>query len=808
MQSITVLLSNARKSYLEKTTFASISIIALMFFFGANVPVFAIATVPGTPAGLTAIAVSPTQVNLFWSAPASDGGAAISGYKIEYKTGSFYSTLVENTGQVTTYSHTGMTTGTTYTYKISALNSIGASTASADVSITPTSTSTATAPGAPAGLTAIATSPTKIDLSWNAPSNNGGYPITGYKIQYRTGSIQYADLITNTASTTTTFSHNGITAGQLYIYRVYTITSFATSEKSSLEVTVQPKSTSASTAPGAPTGLAAIATSPTKIDLSWNAPSNNGGYPITGYKIEYKKDAGSYLSLVSNTANATTSYSHTGLTTGATYTYKISAISSIGTSAASTEASAIPTTASTATAPGAPTGLAASATSATQINLSWNAPSNGGSAITGYKIEYKTGSGSYSVLVANTASASTTYSHTGLTTGATYTYKISAINSIGTGNVSSEVSATPTNTSQPSAATAPGSPSLSATAVSATQINLSWNAPSNGGSAITGYKIEVKKGTGSFEILVTNTASASTIYSHTGLTAGTVYYYRVSAINSIGTGTSSDASATPKETTTPTLTAIATSPTQISLSWSAPSQTYQQRINGYKIEEKIGGISFKTIAENTGSNPYLINGLITGKPHTYVVSAIFGLGASPRSNEASATPLSTSVPPAGYSTTTQPQTTAPSTGTNPNTALKEQQSDFQKKVQQAREDLAKKSSKEDTAKAKAARDEAVKANENARKEALAAKQKLMAEKLAQLNAAKNKAPGQATDNQSTYGKMDPRDTYGKTVNDARAEYEKIANDPKSTQKQKSDAKAAYVKIKTDAKAALKKALGK
>ncbi|HEY8110778.1 MAG TPA: fibronectin type III domain-containing protein, partial [Candidatus Nitrosotenuis sp.] len=388
MQSLTVLFSNVCRSYLEKTTLASISIIMLMLFFGASVPVFAIATVPSTPTGLTAVAVSPTQVNLFWSVPTSDGGAAISGYKIEYKTGSFYSTLVENTGQVTTYSHTGMTTGTAYTYKISAINSIGTSTASSDVSITPTSASTATAPGIPTGFTATAVSPTKIDLSWNAPSNNGGYPITGYKIQYRTGSDQYADLISNTASTTTTFSHNGVTAGQLYIYRVYTITAFATSEKSSLEVTVQPKSASASTAPGAPTGLTATAVSATQINLSWSAPSNNGGYPITGYKIEYKKGTGSYLSLASNTANVTTSYSHTGLTTGASYTYKISAINSIGTSTASTESSATPTSTSTAAVPGAPS-LSATAVSATQVNLSWSAPNNGGSAITGYKIEYK-----------------------------------------------------------------------------------------------------------------------------------------------------------------------------------------------------------------------------------------------------------------------------------------------------------------------------------------------------------------------------------------------------------------------------------
>ncbi|TBR11884.1 MAG: hypothetical protein EPO62_01095 [Candidatus Nitrosotenuis sp.] len=728
---------------LRKTASASLFVITLVLFFNANTPAYAIATVPGAPTGLTAVAVSPTQVNLFWTAPTSDGGSAITGYKIEYKSGSFFSTLVENTGAVTTYSHTGLTTGTAYTYKISAINSLGASTASGDVSVTPTSTSTAVAPGAPTSLTATAASPTKIDLSWTAPANNGGYPIIGYKIQYKIGSNSYADLVADTASTATSFSHNGITAGQLYIYRVYTITSFATSTQFSPEALITPRAASASSAPGAPTGLAATAVSSSKIELSWTAPANNGGYPVTGYKIEYKKGTGTYQSLVSNTANATTAYSHSGLTTGTAYTYKISAINSIGTSAASTEVSATPTTASAAVAPGAPTGIIATPVSATQVNLSWTAPSNGGSAITGYKIEYKSGTGAYSVLVANTASSSTAYSSTGLTTGTAYTYKISAINSVGTGVASAEASATPTTTSQPSAATAPGSTSLTATPMSATQVNLSWTAPSNGGSAITGYKIEVKKGTGSFETLVANTASASTIYSHTGLTVGTTYYYRVSAINAIGTGPAGDAYATPKETTTPTLTATATSPTQISLSWTAPSQTYQQRINGYKVEEKIGSNTFKTIIENTGSTTtYPVNGLITGKPHTYVVSAIFGLGASPRSNEASATPTSTSAPPAGYSAAPPPQTDAKVASNDPKAALKAQQAEIQKKIDQAKEALKKKPGKEDSAKAIAAREEAKKANEKARQDALAKKQKALADKQASLKAAQNKTADQ------------------------------------------------------------------
>ena len=93
------------------------------------------------------------------------------------------------------------------------------------------------------------------------------------------------------------------------------------------------------------------------------------------------------------------------------------------------------------------------------------------------------------------------------------------------------------------AAVAPGVPTgLTATASGTTRINLSWTAPAdNGGSAITGYRIEVSpNGTSNWTGLVANTASTTTTYEHTGLAAGTTRHYRVSAINSVGTSTSSD----------------------------------------------------------------------------------------------------------------------------------------------------------------------------------------------------------------------------------------------------------------------------
>ena len=95
------------------------------------------------------------------------------------------------------------------------------------------------------------------------------------------------------------------------------------------------------------------------------------------------------------------------------------------------------------TAPTAPTELMASASGDAQIDLSWTAPSNGGSAITGYKIEVSTDGGTnWTDLVADTGDTDTRHSHTGLSPGSTRHYRVSAINAVGTSDASDVVSDT------------------------------------------------------------------------------------------------------------------------------------------------------------------------------------------------------------------------------------------------------------------------------------------------------------------------------------------------------------------------------
>ena len=74
--------------------------------------------------------------------------------------------------------------------------------------------------------------------------------------------------------------------------------------------------------------------------LSWNAPTDDGGASITGYRIEVSDDGGSTWSdLVANTRSSNRTYAHTGLIAGVTRHYRVSAINRVGTGLRSAVAS-------------------------------------------------------------------------------------------------------------------------------------------------------------------------------------------------------------------------------------------------------------------------------------------------------------------------------------------------------------------------------------------------------------------------------------------------------------------------------------
>ena len=281
--------------------------------------------------------------------------------------------------------------------------------------------------------------------------------------------------------------------------------------------------------PSTPTDLTARAVGSGRIDLTWSAPSETGGSPVLGYRIEGSSDAGNrWRTLRRNTGTQTTSFSHTGLRPKTTYHYRVSAINAAGTGTPSNVAQAT----TEATVPAVPGNLRATAVSSTEIALEWTAPGyDGGSAVTGYQIDISSDAGkNWQKLTNNTGSEATAYRHTKLSPATTRHYRVRAINAIGRSDPSNVARAT-TDAVVPDAPTG-----LTATAVSPTQIDLAWTAPGyNGGADVTGYRIEVSEtGEGEWGELAANTRSPVTAHAHRDLRPGSQRFYRVRALNRVG----------------------------------------------------------------------------------------------------------------------------------------------------------------------------------------------------------------------------------------------------------------------------------
>ena len=173
-------------------------------------------TAPGAPTIGTATCGN-VSATVTWTAPASNGGAAITGYVVTpYKAGVAQAAQTFNS-TATTETATGLTNGTAYTFTVAAINGVGTGAASRPQS---NSVTPATVPGAPTIGTATCGN-ASATVSWTAPASNGGRPITGYVVTpYIAGVAQTAQTFNSTATTETV---TGLTNGTAYTFTVAAI---------------------------------------------------------------------------------------------------------------------------------------------------------------------------------------------------------------------------------------------------------------------------------------------------------------------------------------------------------------------------------------------------------------------------------------------------------------------------------------------------------------------------------------------------------------------------------------------------------
>jgi len=377
---------------------------------------------PSEPRNLTAVGGN-SQVVLTWEAPALNGSAPVTNYRIYRGTTPGGESRLTTLGNVFTYTDSAVANGVTYYYEATAISSAGEGPKSNETFATPT-----TVPFAPRSLIAAA-GDGQVILRWEAPASNGGSAITNYSV-YR-GTSSGAETLVIKLGPVLTHIDSGLANGQPYYYEVTANNSVGEGPKSS-EASATPAAV-----PSEPQGLTATAAEG-QVTLSWTAPASNGGSAITGYKLYRGTSSGTETFLTS--VGLSLVYTDGGLTNGQTYYYKVSAVNSAGESPQSSEASATPV--APATTPSAPRNLVATPGHA-QITLTWQAPASiGGSAITGYRVYRGTVSGS-ETLVASLGPV-LMYSDSGLTNGQIYYYEVGSVNGVGEGPRSSEVYATPT----------------------------------------------------------------------------------------------------------------------------------------------------------------------------------------------------------------------------------------------------------------------------------------------------------------------------------------------------------------------------
>jgi RHS repeat-associated protein len=335
--------------------------------------------------------------------------------------------------------------------------------------------------------------------------------------------------------------------------------------------------------------------------------NGDGGAAITSYRATSLPD------FITGSCNAPcTSVNVTGLSNGTAYTFTVTAINSVGMSAASDASNSV----TPLSVPGAPT-IGTAVGGNAQATVAFTAPaSNGGTAITSYTATSTPGNKTGSC-----TAPCTSINVTGLTNGAAYTFKVKATNAVGTGaNSAASNSVTP--------ATVPGAPTSVSAVGGNAQATVDFTAPaSDGGTAITFYTATSTPGN-----IIGNCNAPCTSITVTGLNNGATYTFTVMATNAKGMSAASAVSngVTPATVPgAPTIGAAVGGNAQATVTFTAPASDGSAAITSYTATSAQGNVTGSCTAPCT---TITVTGLTNGAAYTFTVTANNAVGASAASS--------------------------------------------------------------------------------------------------------------------------------------------------------------------------------
>ena len=368
-----------------------------------------------------------------------------------------------------------------------------------------------TAPSAPAAPSISVVSGSSVNVSWSAPSTDGGSPVTSY-----TATSSPGNKSCTVSAPTTTCAISGLSTNTSYTFTVKATNDIGTSPASAAS-----GSQKTPTLPGAPRTVTGSPSGDTQIDVSWSAPEDDGGIAVQSYQAK----ATPSNKTCTATAPATTC-TVTGLATKSNYTFVVKAINVVGSGPWSASSGSV----GTANVPSAPKDPQATR-GARSATVTWSAPdSDGGSAVTSYTVKSSPGNKSC------TATApSRTCTVNGLGANADYTFTVTATNGAGTSLPSTASSSVKTA----DAPTAPRSVSLTAGQFGSAkgQFTVNWSVPtSDGGSSIVSYTATLTPGNYSCTVNAPSTSCVINGDGVNGLSYGTAYTVNVVADNGLTTG--------------------------------------------------------------------------------------------------------------------------------------------------------------------------------------------------------------------------------------------------------------------------------